>query len=158
MFMNLLVHIIYIYIWPCLFCSCIRNSIGVDTTERFLECIYYIYIYIYISSIILLPYTPPHPLQPHVPHPPSPPPPQHVGLGWVGWGTIGGGGGSRIILDIYIYTQVFGECIGPYCEWIGPDIEFCRLTPPASKINFAEPKTRDVKTDAAIYISAGPSL
>ena len=25
-----------------------------------------------------------------------------MGLGWVGWG-IGGGGGSRIILDIYIY-------------------------------------------------------
>ena len=42
--------------------------------------------------------------------------------------------------------------LGPDCEWIGPNIEICQLTPPASKINFAGPKTWDVKTDAAIYI------
>jgi hypothetical protein len=50
-----------------------------------------------------------------------------------------------------MYTQVFGEWICPDCEWIGPNIEFCRPTPPASKITFAGPKTWDVKTAVAIY-------
>ena len=43
------------------------------------------------------------------------------------------------------------------CEWIGPNIEFCQPTPPASKINVAGPKTWDVKTDAAIFKAWEPS-
>ena len=85
----------------------------------------------YISSIILLP------------PPPPPHPPQDGGLGWVGWG-IGGGGGSRIILDICVYICIY------LANGSIRIFNFAGPTPPALKINFAGPKAWEVKTDAAM--------
>ena len=41
--------------------------------------------------------------------------------------------------------------LGPDCEWIGANVDFCRRKATSVEKNCYRPKTQDVKTDVAIY-------
>jgi hypothetical protein len=106
------------------------------------------YIYIYIKYYPTTPtslYPTPRPTTPPLPsRPPSPP--CGVGVG----GGYRGGGGSRMILDVYIHMYL-GNGSVQIAHGSVRILKFAGSVPPASKIRFAGPKTWDVKTDADKY-------